>query len=178
MVALLNLVRSCGYLALLQMANGQPFRGGIDVGVGAEVSRRGGEVDIYGPALVRAYELESKTARYPRIAVGQGLPQTLSAVLAHEEDHTVSEIQKNAAGAIQEMLFQAPDGVLMLDFLGKAFKTRGAGSMDGQTVRKAHDFVAAQTQRWSADTSKEGLKLYGRYRELATYFERRMYLWS
>jgi hypothetical protein len=177
MAPLLDLVNRCATLILEQLADGHPLRGGIDVGVGADVTRRTGDVDIYGPAFISAYELESKTAEYSRIAVGQGLPRLLNEVLAHKGSDTASEIEKKAASLIAERLYSSPDdGVVMLDFLGKPFAKNPLG-IDRQDVRRAHDFVTDQVRRWAGDTSDEGRKLHGRYLRLADYFERRMYLW-
>jgi hypothetical protein len=50
-------------------ASGIPIRAGIDVGLGMEVH----EGEFYGPALSRAYTLESRVATYPRAIVGEEL---------------------------------------------------------------------------------------------------------
>jgi hypothetical protein len=51
------------------LALDHPIRGSIDVGIGMEPNG----TEIYGPALSRAYSLESRIANYPRIVVGDEL---------------------------------------------------------------------------------------------------------
>ena len=63
--ALLGL--ACRSLSALQQ--GIPLRGGIDVGLGTEMFPN----EVYGPALLNAYRLESQAAEYPRTALGENL---------------------------------------------------------------------------------------------------------
>jgi hypothetical protein len=51
------------------MSQGWPIRGGIELGLAMDIDND----DIYGPALARAYTLESKVAQYPRIVIGEEL---------------------------------------------------------------------------------------------------------
>jgi len=178
MVALLNLLSTCCQLTLVQLAEGHPFRGGIDVGIGATVRNQTGETHIYGPALVGAYELECKTASYPRVAIGRGLVRCLDDFLQLKAEAPAVAIQRNAAKQTKDLLFTDASGVLMLDFLGKGFRSADPERLNGEDIRKARDFVAAEVLRWSADSSDKGRKLHGRYLELADYFQRRMYLWT
>ena len=48
---------------------GRPLRGGIDVGLGLEITAD----EVYGPALERAHYLESRLADYPCVLVGDEL---------------------------------------------------------------------------------------------------------
>jgi len=54
---------------LVMLAAGHAIRGGIDVGVGMELS----DDEVYGAALSRAYQLENRIAQYPRIVLGDTL---------------------------------------------------------------------------------------------------------
>jgi hypothetical protein len=178
MGALLNLVNSCAILFVQQLAKGNPMRGGIDVGVGVEVTRQTGQVEIYGPAFLRAYDLESKKAEFPRIAAGQGLLDLLKPAMEQEAKALASQIEKKAASLIAERLYRSPgDDVVMIDVLGKPFAKSSSG-VDVHDARKAHEFVIEQIKHWATDTSDEGRKLHGRYLKLADYFDRRMYLWG
>jgi hypothetical protein len=177
MVALLNLLSTCCQLILVQLADGHPLRGGIDVGIGATVQHQSGDLHIYGPALVSAYELECDTACYPRIAVGQGVPSCLDAFLQLTSEAPPIAVQRNAAKQAKELLFEDSNGILMLDFLGKGFRSADPEGLNSEDIRKARDFVAGEVLRWSADPSDKGKKLHKRYLELAEYFQRRMYLW-
>lgn len=57
---------TAGYFCMLGLVRHRPVRGGIDIAWGAEI--RPGQ--LYGPAIIRAYELESEIAQYPRIVIG------------------------------------------------------------------------------------------------------------
>jgi len=67
---------------------------------------------IFGPSLARAYEIESRVARYPRIAVDslvlKGL-QDIPALRAHHYDEEMKYLQGT--------LRKDRDGVLFLDYL-------------------------------------------------------------
>ena len=56
------------------MAFGCVFRGGIEFGLAMEI----GNDEVYGPALARAYTLESKVANCPRVVIGEGLMRYLN----------------------------------------------------------------------------------------------------
>jgi hypothetical protein len=62
------MIESISKLYLFMLSEKFVFRGGVDVGIGCEFL----DGEIYGNALYKAYELESK-AKYPRIIVGDNL---------------------------------------------------------------------------------------------------------
>ena len=62
------LVATCG-IGFLGLASTITLRGGLDVGIGTQIE----EQEIYGPALERAYYIESNLAEYPRFLVGKDL---------------------------------------------------------------------------------------------------------
>lgn len=61
-----NLLSGCAATFLLGLAQRMVCRIGIDAGIASEFFRG----EIYGPALYRAYHLESERAQFPRIVVG------------------------------------------------------------------------------------------------------------
>lgn len=72
MAALADVRRSLQVVALtwlVSLAEGTPFRGGVELGYAVQMR----ENDIYGKALIDAYHLESRVAKWPRIAVGEKL---------------------------------------------------------------------------------------------------------
>jgi hypothetical protein len=160
------------------MANGHPLRGGIDVGIAAEVQRQDGGRDIYGPAFINAYDLESKKAEHARIVIGEGLIGTVNEFARNKSEATLFQHQRHVARQIHNLLTVAPDGAIMIDFLGKAFRRDDTGSVAIEDVRKAHDFVKGEWHRWAADPSEKGRKLFERYSRLAEYFETRLSLWT
>jgi len=63
-----DILFTCAGLMLIQLASGNPIRGSVDVGTGVEA-----EGELFGAALVKAYQLESEVAKFPRLAVGDAL---------------------------------------------------------------------------------------------------------
>jgi len=49
---------------LTLMTSGTIFRGGLEIGLACEI----GSKEIYGPALLKAHDSESKIAKYPAIS--------------------------------------------------------------------------------------------------------------
>lgn len=80
----LSLVAACSAISNL-LACGHVIRGGIDVGEGCEIY----ENEIYGPALLRAYYLESgkEKANWPRILIGRELIKYLESILRMDESY-------------------------------------------------------------------------------------------
>lgn len=64
--AMFNLVASAGVIMLQLLSIKKPLRGGIDVGTAVEARNQ-----LFGAAVVKAYQLESKHAGHPRILVGK-----------------------------------------------------------------------------------------------------------
>lgn len=55
--------------ALLSLSAKMVIRGGMDVGIATQIDKK----EIYGPALERAYYIESKISEYPRFVAGNEL---------------------------------------------------------------------------------------------------------
>ena len=102
---------------LFSFAEGDPIRGGMEIGTAAKMR----ENDVYGAALVEAYHLESNVARAPRIVVGE---QLVSALQDLRQDPDVN-FQGAAVFATQccSMLRQDADGKTALDVLGGSWAT-------------------------------------------------------
>jgi hypothetical protein len=64
-----EIVLTCATMMLAQRAAGRPIRGGIDVGTGIEIDR-----ELFGAAIVKAYEIESSRAGYPLDALPSRRP--------------------------------------------------------------------------------------------------------
>jgi hypothetical protein len=68
-VTIFSALSAAAVVMLTSLASKHPLRGGIDVGLATEI----GPGEIYGTALERAYLLECKIAKYPRIVIGDEL---------------------------------------------------------------------------------------------------------
>jgi hypothetical protein len=92
-----------------------PLRGGIDIAAGAVLSP---ENFLYSPALTRAYDLESKEAKYPRTLIGDRVREFLKMVSERPGEDIDSVHGRQVATRVQDMFFVDTDGKLALDFYG------------------------------------------------------------
>jgi hypothetical protein len=100
------------------LADGNPARGGIDVGIAATFPR----VGIYGPGLYKAYSLESEVAQHPRIVIGSELEGYLRASAEDDGPSTESALRKIFAKKCRDLIYVDTDGVSALDYAGKAIR--------------------------------------------------------
>jgi hypothetical protein len=77
-----RLMLGVGIAHLLALSRGTPCRGGIALACGTDaIGKITGAEEIYGPALIEAYQLESKRADYPRVVVGDYLIKFMTGCL-------------------------------------------------------------------------------------------------
>ena len=150
---------------------GHPIRGGIDVGIGMEITKN----DFYGPALSRAYTMESKTAQYPRIIIGEELCR----YLVYERDkkiETISDaISKKTAEFCIQCIAKDDDGNPFLDYLGKPYRDLFGKKFDATVIKTAYDQVLKFLDKYQREKNK---KLIPRYQQLKNYFDYRLPLWE
>jgi hypothetical protein len=165
-----GILGACGGMLLLSLSEKKAFRVGIDVGPGTELK----DGDIYGPALVRAYKLESEVAKYPRIVIGSEFLNYLLN-LSHKteqfpgQDEEDKEICKNMADLCLSMIVKDLDGVLILDYLGEEFRNKILKKIDSakEIFGKAYDFVKKEYEQKRESGER---KLALRYYLLHNYF--------
>ncbi len=158
---------------LTALASNHPLRGGIDVGLATEI----GPSEIYGTALERAYLLECRVAKYPRLVIGDELWRYLNAALANFESQTtpVSRAITAIVKKTMQMIATDNDGHRILDYLGPVV-VENAGPDRGQImIQPAYNFVLAEQKRILAKGNPE---LIGRYVLLRSYFESRLAPWG
>jgi hypothetical protein len=148
------------------------LRGGIDIGLGAEIARG----EIYGTALAKAYLLECRAAEYPRVLIGDELWKYLSEGVVEFESKQTPDAEKICDVIKKTMAFTCidADGRRILDYLGNFVKTigwRGAETV----IEPAYNFVVAEHARLTAAGND---KLSVRYARLLRYFESRISLWG
>jgi hypothetical protein len=158
-------------ISLLSLSMKMALRGGLDVGIATQIS----DNEIYGPALERAYHLESNVAQYPRFAIGRELINYLRWVVEQPSTSHASRIAKEIAKMCKEMIWQDTDGVLMLDFCGAKVKEVACNSLNADFVRQAMDFAGTQYQKYSEEENHE---LAARYFRLLRYLKSRANLWN
>lgn len=158
---------------LTALANKHPLRGGIDVGFATEI----GPGEIYGTALERAYLLECRVAKYPRLAIGDELCRYLNAALANFENQT-TPVAKAITAIVKktmQMIAIDADDQKILDYLGPVV-VENAGPDHGKfMIQPAYNFVLAEQKRMLASGDPE---LIGRYVLLRRYFESRLAQWD
>jgi len=159
------LIGAAGSLCFISLAARQPIRGGIEIAWGAELN----ENELYGCVVAKSYELESRVARYPRIALGSELVRYLDQHERVPGDDPESEYVRQLSTICKELIIVYDDGVPSVHYLGQGFRNYVSCDQHPALHRDAAQFVAAQLARW---TERGDEKLAGRYRELHAYFER------
>jgi hypothetical protein len=166
----LALLAVCG-LTVWAFASGIVFRGGVDVGVAAQL----GGNEVYGSALERSNRLESEMAEYPRCVVGAELIQFLDLVSAQKPQAPFGAWAKQLAAGCRRMIVQDTDGRHMLDFLGTEVKDKLAASVPCEVVAKAHAFISREYETFQKAGND---KLSSRYFRLLQYSLARKKIWG
>ena len=115
------LLKTCGYIFLWSLIHERVLRGGIDIGPGIELEND----EIFGPALIKAYELETN-AEYPRIIIGNSLVEYLSSQKEGNQstnNQSVEDIQECQRKATEclNLITKDKDTSYILDYLNDEF---------------------------------------------------------
>jgi hypothetical protein len=152
------------------LALGHPIRGGIDVGLGMNIAKN----EIYGPALSRAYAIESRIANYPRIVVGNELIRYLETTRDQEPKDGAAIVAKKIAESCIACLAVDDDGYPFVDYLGEYYCRMFGEVIDVSVIQKAYNHVLNFTEKYQKEKNS---KLAFRYKLLRNYFEDRLPLW-
>lgn len=128
------------------MVHSYAIRGGIELGLAWTLK----EGEIYGPALARAHNLESKIAQYPRIVIGEELISFLKVVEGQQAVTAEEKAHAYCATKSKELLAIDDDGHTFLDWLGLGKDIRTGFQQRRELVVKAYDFI----NRESINTKK------------------------
>ncbi|MCM0081334.1 hypothetical protein L4X63_07005 [Geomonas sp. Red32] len=156
---------------IFSLAGGHPVRGGIDLGVGLEISRG----EFYGSALARAHTLESKVASYPRVVVGQELVSYLTHTAQQNPIDIYGQANKDAAKICLDLLAIDEDGCVFIDFLGAGCKEHMTTALPPEIVQVCYGFVCNEL---TTHEHRKDDKLIRRYKMLKSYIESRLSLWQ
>jgi len=174
-VTVYSALSAAAVVMLTSLASKHPLRGGIDVGLAVEM----GPQEVYGTALARAYELESKEAQYPRILIGDELWRYFNAAIGHfeKQDTPVARSITVITKKMLELVATDGDGKRILDYLGQTILDNAGpgGRHRDYMVKPAYDFVLAEQKR--IKTTGDA-KLNGRFDLFRAYFESRLRLWG
>jgi hypothetical protein len=160
------------YSFIYFMADENVFRGGIDIGYGVEID----DNEIYGPAIVKAYDLESKVAKYPRIVISDTLERYLFEILNKPQADPVSQNNRGLAKICREMLMVDGDGRYAIDYLGyHIYSNKAKKFIASNLIPKALSFLQKQL---NVIKEKKDIDQYLYYNCLVPYFEDRLPLWG
>lgn len=164
------ILAAAGGALLTCLAAGIPIRGGLDLNIALVAS----ENDLYGPAALEAYRLESEVAQYPRIAVGANVVEFLRAAQNSPRRDPLAEIHRAEASTCLEFLAVAHDGVPFVHYLGPHFRQM-LGQHAADLFTKGLEFVRQERARFAGSANK---KLADRYEVLCSYYERYTSEWT
>ena len=178
----LHMIAACASTMPALLSCGVPVRGALHIGTGTILA----EGDFYGPALAEVYEIESKTAGYPRVVISNELTAFLLAMEKQGGESAVEKINRSNAEQCVSFLCKDRDGHMILDFLGKDTHMQyeaaridpvaGCGEVDGsKIVHKAYSWVHAEVQRYQQAGNHA---VAGKYEKLLNYFKSRIHIWG
>ncbi len=153
---------ACLSLFLYQLAEGQPLRGGIDVATALE-----SEDELFGAAVAKAYVLESEHAKYPRLAVGDGLISYLQASADPESPADPFE-RAFASDMLNRFFAKDLDGQTIVDYAGAG--VRDAIPPTTHLLVPAKAFAVQERERFRISGNE---KLLQRYTQLVAYLDSR-----
>ena len=160
-----GIMTACACTMLGFLATGKCIRGGIDIGMGTIIFDK----EFYGPALLRAYKLESEIAQHPRIAIGHGLLNFIHSTLQKADlNSTEGKYIHSLANTCMQMISTDYDGWPILDYLGGGFNKIVRREPKSKLVEDAYRFILEEKQR---QLNRMDLKLYYRYCALQRYFD-------
>ncbi|HKF52487.1 MAG TPA: hypothetical protein VKB26_09260 [Candidatus Acidoferrales bacterium] len=171
MIGVYGCVAACCLLHLLALSYKRPIRGGIDVGLGLDIT----DDEVYGPALERAHFLESQKADYPRIVVGDELSRYLDEIEGYPASTPLGGLAKQLAVRCKQFVTVDTDGLPMLDFLGEEMAKLTKTEERKKVFVPASNYISDQKQIASSQGDERHLSRYSR---LGAYFEKHSTLWT
>lgn len=165
-----SLLSGCAGTFLIGLAEKLICRGGIDVGIAGVFF--GGE--IYGPALSRAYLLESRLAQFPRIVVGDEFCKYILSEMNCQGDGVDAAHRRMWAKDCADWIIIDVDGAQILDYAGPV--TKRVFPKLQSSVDLALKFAS---EEWKKFREQGDVKLAGRYYMLWNYLAtRREQVWK
>lgn len=154
---------TAGGLCFLGLAGKLPLRGSIDIAWAAELH----EGELYGAAVAKAYELESKIAQYPRIVVGPTVVDYLVSHMKEPASSIYSEYNRRVAQLCYDILAIDSDGYHFIHYLGDDFHKIVTKGLHQKLYQESFDFIQEQCIKWR---NERNTKLSLRYSHLLSYF--------
>ncbi len=169
-----GLIGATATASLNCLARGNPIRGGIELGIGYRTF----DGDFYGPVLARAYVLESKTANFPRVVIGEEIYSYIVMTTKLPQTTDINKVNAESALACLKLIAQDDDGINFVDFLGTGVRELilDGAAIEGSAIllSKAKVFVADSLAQYRQQNND---KLTERYEYLERYLEKKSHLW-
>jgi hypothetical protein len=150
-------------LCFFGLAKKRPLRGAVDIDWATELN----EGELYGPAVAKAYELESEVAQYPRIVVGPRVVEYLISHMNNPATDIYSRFNRALAKICYDMLALDSDGYHFIHYLGDVFYNTVSKNAHKKLYDLSMEFILEQCKKWS---SEQNTKLAFRYNLLLLYF--------
>jgi hypothetical protein len=150
---------------LVNLAEGKPFRGGVDIGPCLAFPSK----EVYGAALERAYYLESEIAEFPRVIVGDNLLEFTDAYINKKPMNPIENMTNKYARKIRNLVIEDDQKRCFLDFLGpEIIELNNKDDLPfNEVFNKMEHFVETCMQQYCT-TNK---KLFQRYVRLMEYIQ-------
>lgn len=159
-----SLFGTLGSLCFMGLASEKPIRGAIDVAWAVEIHPG----ELYGAAVVRAYELESEVAQYPRIVVSERTIHFLEANRNNTEEDVFSQNNRGLADICLSMIAQDTDGTWILNYLGHEFKDAVSYKQHDELYKRAYGYIEKQL---AIHQKNRNSKLAFRYSHLLWFYD-------
>jgi hypothetical protein len=170
LVPVVKMLYACAMSMLLNLARGVPIRGGVEIGAAATWP----EFGMYGSALYSAYDLESRIAKYPRIAVGNELLKYIEFWRANLDNDVLATVNRDLSVRCLRMIREDLDGVPVVHFLGDGvweFSGCPQNQEHSRILREEHGrglrFVSEEHEKFKRIGNSE---LAFRYAMLKSYY--------
>lgn len=159
-----SMLMASGCLLAVGLAGKSPLRIGIDVAWAVEYRPN----QLYGAALAYSYAMESEFAKWPRVAIGEGLVAYLQHYGQSDAGSVSSRIRSQMANACLEMIGRDEDKVFFLDYFGPVFSRFSSEILTNDLRERVYVFAAEQLGKW---THSKDTALIEKYRRLVAYLE-------
>ncbi len=163
MNAIFNMVIALGGFCFIGLASGRPVRGGVESAWATELAPG----DLSGCAVVKAYEIESKIAQYPRIVVGPYFLDYLHKQSQNAGMEYHARLNKMLADICLGFLLKDVDGQCIIHYLGGPFRAFMGKESHSYVYAGALKFVQESLSKFRDENNT---KLLPRYSQLLDYF--------
>lgn len=166
MAGVFQMTAALGMASLCSLYRGFPVRGGIELDVAWSFNKHESRTEIYGPALAKAYYLESKKAEYPRIVVGSNFLRYIELNMKLPEENNPN---RQYAEFVSNLLIRDDDGQVVVNPLSTWY--RGQRNVD--IFRKMFERCLAVAEGKLSEFSCRGdSKLMDRYSRLVLFLKK------